>query len=207
VVGKGLAASASTHSKTTPSSDQRIDYCYTPTNFGNRRLWFECPNCCRACGVLYGGRRFYCRQCWRPTYASQYEDWWERARRQAEKIRTKLGQPGFIDIDRTHDFPDKPKWMRWHTYRRLRAKDSQLMRAYEDGFFHIAAEFFDDILAVYVDMIENDDLDGMFDLMRHAGIALRPDPTTAIGGYSAFLPAGAYKRCARRIAVPPVQCR
>jgi hypothetical protein len=36
------------------------------------------------------------------------------------------------------------------------------------------------ILAVYADMIENDDLDGMFDLMRHAGIAPRPDPTTAI---------------------------
>jgi hypothetical protein len=36
------------------------------------------------------------------------------------------------------------------------------------------------ILAVYVDMVENDDPDGMFDLMRHAGIALRPDPTTAI---------------------------
>jgi hypothetical protein len=36
------------------------------------------------------------------------------------------------------------------------------------------------ILAVYADMIENDDFDGMFDLMRHAGIALRPDPTTAI---------------------------
>jgi hypothetical protein len=36
------------------------------------------------------------------------------------------------------------------------------------------------ILAVYADMIEHDDLDGMFDLMRHAGIALRPDPTTAI---------------------------
>jgi hypothetical protein len=30
------------------------------------------------------------------------------------------------------------------------------------------------ILAVYADMIENDDL------MRHAGIAPRPDPTTAI---------------------------
>jgi hypothetical protein len=29
-------------------------------------------------------------------------------------------------------------------------------------------------------MIEHNDIDGMFDLMRHAGIALRPDPTTAI---------------------------
>jgi hypothetical protein len=27
------------------------------------------------------------------------------------------------------------------------------------------------ILAVYADMIEHDDFDGMFDLMRHAGIA------------------------------------
>ena len=121
---------------------QRIDYRYTPTNFGSRRMWFACPNCRRACGVLYGGRRFYCRQCWRLTYASQYEDWWERARSRAEKIRAKLGQPGFIDIDSTHDFPEKPKRMRWRTYRRLRAKDSQLMRAYEDGFCHIAAAFF-----------------------------------------------------------------
>jgi hypothetical protein len=36
------------------------------------------------------------------------------------------------------------------------------------------------ILAIYADMIENDDLDGMLDLMRHARIALRPDPTTGI---------------------------
>jgi len=42
------------------------------------------------------------------------------------------------------------------------------------------AEQENSILAVYVDIIENDDPDGMFDLMRHAGIALRPDPTTAI---------------------------
>jgi hypothetical protein len=48
---------------------------------------------------------------------------------------------GFIDIDSTHDFPEKPKWMRWHTYRRLRAKDSQLMRAYEDGIYSTAAAF------------------------------------------------------------------
>jgi hypothetical protein len=104
-------------------------------------MWFACPNCYRTCSVLYGGRRFYCRQCWRLTYASQYEDRWERARGQAEKIRAKLGQPGFIDFDSTHDFPEKPKWMRWHTYRRLRAKDSQLMRAYEDGFCQMAMAF------------------------------------------------------------------
>ena len=120
---------------------QRITYRYTPTNFGARRMWFACPNCFRACGVLYGGRRFYCRECWRLTYASQYEALFERARSQAEKIRAKLGKPGFIDVDCTHDFPKKPKWMRWHTYRRLRAKDSELMRTYEDGFCLMAMSF------------------------------------------------------------------
>jgi len=80
-------------------------------------------------------------QCWRLTYVSQYEVRWERACSQAEKIRAKLGQPGFIDIDSTHEFPEKPKRMRWHTYRRLRANDSQLMRAYEDGFCSIAMAF------------------------------------------------------------------
>ena len=36
------------------------------------------------------------------------------------------------------------------------------------------------ILAVYSDMIENDDFEGMLNLLRHAGITLRPDPTMAI---------------------------
>ena len=91
--------------------------------------------------MLYGGKRFYCRECWQLTYASQYEARFERARSRAEKIRAKLGKPGFIDVDSTHDFPEKPKWMRRHTYRRLRAKDSELMRTYEDGFCLMAATF------------------------------------------------------------------
>jgi hypothetical protein len=73
------------------------------------------------------------------TYTSQYEVWWERARSQAEKIRAKLGQPDFIDS--ADEFPEKPKLMRWQTYRRLRAKDSKLMRTYEDGFCSIAMAF------------------------------------------------------------------
>ena len=111
---------------------QRIGYRYTPTNFGARRMWFACPNCYRACGVLYGGRRFYCRTCWRLTYASQYDERFERARSKASKIRERLGQKTAMPDD--EPFPDKPKWMRWHTYRRLRAKDSELLRTYEDGF-------------------------------------------------------------------------
>ena len=111
---------------------QRVSYSYTATNFGGRRLWFRCPNCFRACSVLYGGRRFYCRQCWRLTYASQYDPPFERARSQASKIRAKLGQKTSVPDQEL--FPEKPKWMRWPTYRRLRAKDSQLCRQYEDGW-------------------------------------------------------------------------
>ena len=38
------------------------------------------------------------------------------------------------------------------------------------------------ILAVYVDMVEYGDLEGTFDPIRHEGIALQPDPWTAICG-------------------------
>lgn len=122
---------------------QRISYRYTPTNFGGRRLHFECPRCNRSCDVLYGGRRFYCRKCWRLTYASQYDDWWERCRNRAEKIRTKLGKPGFITPDEAEDFPDKPKWMRWRTYHPLEAEDDRLMAMYQGGFGLMVAKFMD----------------------------------------------------------------
>jgi hypothetical protein len=72
---------------------QRINYRYTPTNLGSRRMWFACPNCHRACGVLYGGQLSYCRKCRRLTYSSQYEVWWERARSRAEKVQA--GPAGF----------------------------------------------------------------------------------------------------------------
>jgi hypothetical protein len=116
---------------------QEISFTHTPTNFDGWRKRFECPRCWRPCDVLYGGRRFFCRKCWRLTYQSQYDQWWERARSRAEKIRTKLGQPGFItpyDFDR---FPDKPKWMRWATYERLKSEDAQLMRACSAGLLSV----------------------------------------------------------------------
>ena len=81
--------------------------------------------------MLYSGIRFCCRICWRLTYGSQYINWWERARNRSEKIRAKLGQAGFIAVN--EGFPDKPKWMRWRTYERLKAEDERLMGVYEDG--------------------------------------------------------------------------
>jgi hypothetical protein len=68
----------------------------------------------------------------RLTYASQYDEPHERARTRASKIRARLGQKtGTPDQEL---FPEKPKWMRWPTYRRLRTKDSELCQRYEDGW-------------------------------------------------------------------------
>jgi hypothetical protein len=41
--------------------------------------------------------------------------WHERGMELAQKIRRKLGG----EVDLTSAFPDKPPWMRWHTYWRL----------------------------------------------------------------------------------------
>jgi hypothetical protein len=123
------------------SVNQRISYRYTPTNFGGSRLRFECPRCWRPCDILYGGTRFYCRECWRLTYQSQYDAGWERARSKAEKMRAKLGQPGFITPDEMNCFPRKPKWMRWQTYERMQAEDERLLASYEYGFACMVQRF------------------------------------------------------------------
>jgi hypothetical protein len=127
----------------TESVLQEIAFVHTPTNFGGRRKRFECPHCWRACDVLYGGFRFRCRKCHRLTYQSQYDAAWERRRSRAEKIRTKLGQPGFITPYDVHRFPDKPKRMRWQTYERMRNEDARLMAAHERGFIASATALID----------------------------------------------------------------
>jgi hypothetical protein len=58
---------------------------------------------------------------------------WERSRSKAEKLRAKLGQPGFITPHDIHRFPEKPPRMRWTTYERLRSKDARLMRGSRTG--------------------------------------------------------------------------
>ena len=189
---------------------QRINYRYTPTNFGGRRMWFECPNCHRACSVLYGGRRFYCRKCWRLTYASQYEVWWERARARQKRSGPNLASQGSSistapmifrksrsGCDGTHtggcrprtasscaptkmDFAPSPWPSSGGMDRRAGWRDAKQQNAtgIRTGYRSPSRRI--SLLAVYVDMIEHDDLDGIFDLMRHAGIVLRPNPTTAI---------------------------
>ena len=86
--------------------------------------------------MLYGGYYFRYRKCHRATYASQYERAFDRARSQAEKIRAKFGRPGF---EYEYCFPEKPKWMRWHTYASLKEKHYRLLEIYEEGWTEFAA--------------------------------------------------------------------
>lgn len=94
---------------------------WTSCRFGGQRPWFRCPNrrCWRRVAILYGaGKYFLCRRCAGVVYESQRERWAMRCISKAQKIREKLGgSPGLGD-----PFPEKPKWMRWRTYERLRRR-------------------------------------------------------------------------------------
>jgi hypothetical protein len=92
---------------------------WTPYNLGGRRAWFRCParGCGRRVAILYGGTIPACRHCYRLAYASQREAEDDRAWRQAEKIRRRLGWPAGI----ANPAGGKPKGMHRQTFRRLTA--------------------------------------------------------------------------------------
>lgn len=102
--------------------DELIPLVSTATNFGGRRLWFECLSCRRRCRILYGGRVYRCRTCHGLKYESQYEPPWVRAASRAGKIRERLGGSGSFD----ECFPSKPKGMHWRTYDQLQRKNDEL---------------------------------------------------------------------------------
>lgn len=91
----------------------------TPCHLGGERVWWRCPepSCGRRVAVLYGGDRIACRHCHDLAYRCQRESAEDRAARQANKIRRKLGwMVGILN------FPGgKPKGMHWKTFARLQA--------------------------------------------------------------------------------------
>jgi predicted RNA-binding Zn-ribbon protein involved in translation (DUF1610 family) len=91
----------------------------TPCHFGRSRVWWRCPvvGCGRRVAILHGGTVFACRQCHRLAYRCQRERPDDRATRRADKLRDRLGwEPGILNGE-----GDKPKWMHWRTFERLRA--------------------------------------------------------------------------------------
>ena len=89
---------------------------WTGLHFGGGRPWFRCPkqSCGRRVAKLFGAECFACRHCQRLAYACQRENLEERATRQAEKIRVRLGWGAKGE-------KEKPKGMHWRTYERLKA--------------------------------------------------------------------------------------
>ena len=97
----------------------------TPCHLGGSRPWFICPaiGCGRRVAILYGGGIFACRRCYQLAYASSREDAGGRAARLADKLRARLGwEPGILN-----GRGNKPKWMRWRTFKRLAAKHDELV--------------------------------------------------------------------------------
>ena len=101
---------------------ETIEYLTTATPFGRPRRWFKCPGCARRCRVLYGGKRFRCRQCQNLKYESQFETGAQRANRRSRKIRKRLG--GSTNL--MEEFPPRPSGMHRATYWRLEELDDDM---------------------------------------------------------------------------------
>jgi hypothetical protein len=77
---------------------ETIAIVHLPCRFGGSRAYFICPGpgdgteCGRRVTKLHLSRRYFlCRHCNQLTYASQYEQPWERALRRASKLKQRLG--------------------------------------------------------------------------------------------------------------------
>lgn len=91
----------------------------TPCRYGGERVWWRCPamGCGRRVAVLFGGTIYVCRHCHGLAYRSQRETPDDRATRQADKLRIRLGWCRGI----FNPTGGKPKGMHWRTYTRLRS--------------------------------------------------------------------------------------
>ncbi len=72
----------------------------TRCNFGGTRTWFLCPalGCGRRTAILYGGRIFACRKCYRLAYLSQRQTRTDRASDRAERLLRKLGWADLLTV-------------------------------------------------------------------------------------------------------------
>jgi hypothetical protein len=100
---------------------------WTPCNYGGQRAWWLCPaaGCGRRVAVLYGGKVYACRHCYRLAYRCQREAPDDRASRQADKLRDLLGwEAGILNGN-----GGKPKGMHWRTFDRLETRHDALVNA------------------------------------------------------------------------------
>ncbi len=122
--------------------DQRIHLTARPRHFGGQQWFFLCPHLNRRCMVLWmppGARSFGSRQRWgrQVAYQSQFLDRDNLAHRGQARIKSRLCSKGGFDPDEW-DFPPKPKWMRWATYRRAEEKFDRYDETLDEGVVELA---------------------------------------------------------------------
>jgi hypothetical protein len=103
---------------------QRIKLVSRPRNFGGRQWYFFCRHMGLCVSVLWkppGAPYFACRQRWRLPYNSQCSTRFIRAYFGQTRIKSRLCAIGRFDPYES-EFPPKPKWMRWRTYKRAKEK-------------------------------------------------------------------------------------
>lgn len=127
------------------SLNQTITLIALPRHFGGRQWYFLCPRMNRKVSVLWmppGARDFACRQRWgrQVAYNSQFLDRDNRAHRGKAKINSKLCAIGGLDPD-DWDFPPKPKWMRWLTYKRAEERFDRYEADLDEGILELAIRF------------------------------------------------------------------
>ena len=114
--------------------DELVDLDRTPCNYGGTRTWFLCPRCGRRVGVLFGGRRFWCRHCHGIAYAVENEDKLSRALRRSNKLRERVQ----ARAGTAYPVVFRPKGMHQKTFDRIRWE----IEGIEAGFWIAAAERF-----------------------------------------------------------------
>ena len=125
--------------------DQHIHLVGRPRHFGGRQWFFVCPYLNRRCMVLWmppGARSFACRRRWggQVAYHSQFLDRDNLAHLGQARIKSRLCLVGGFDPNEW-DFPPKPKWMRWSTYRRAEEKFDRYDATLDEGVVQLAMRF------------------------------------------------------------------
>lgn len=108
-----------------------------PRFYGGGQWYFLCPVTNRRASVLWmppGATAFASRQRWgrQVAYASQFSDRTDRAHRGQARINSRLCAVGGFDPNEW-DFPPKPKWMRWQTYRHFEERFDAYERQLDEG--------------------------------------------------------------------------
>lgn len=124
--------------------DQPIIMVPRPRHFGGRQWYFICPYMNRRVSVLWmppGARYFACRHKWRRqvAYSSQFSTPVDRAHQGKARIKSRLCSIGGFDPDEW-EFPPKPKWMRWSTYKQAEEKFDRYESILDEGTYSLMAK-------------------------------------------------------------------